>query len=165
MRKPPVNISTVGEGRKKPPVLQLGDHLDQHRHASSGAQGTVPSGTAATLTNGFRYVSIAPVLLPAGNYTIGAFYVAGGNFDPVAVLAATVTTASGVTYNGGRSEFGNAFPLADAFASGNNSYFGPNFQFTAPPTNGVPDASSTWTLLLFGLTATFGLKFFVRRAA
>jgi ribosomal-protein-alanine N-acetyltransferase len=25
MRKPPVNISTVGEGQKKPPVLQLGD--------------------------------------------------------------------------------------------------------------------------------------------
>ena len=34
---------------------------------------TIPSGTGATLTNGFRYVSIASILLPAGSYTIGGF--------------------------------------------------------------------------------------------
>jgi hypothetical protein len=124
-----------------------------------GAQGTVPSGTGATLTNGFRYVSIAPVLLPAGSYTIGAFFPAGGP-DRWALDATTVTTAAGVTYNGSSAGFGNAFPPS---TSDPNSYFGPNFQFTIPTS--VPDSASTWTLLLLGVTATFGLKSFVCRSA
>src|ERR1700737_4013954 len=38
------------------------------------AQGTVPFGTSAPITSGFRYVSLStPVLLLAGNYTIGAY--------------------------------------------------------------------------------------------
>jgi hypothetical protein len=127
-----------------------------------GAQTTIPSGPGPE-TAGFRYVSIAPVLLSAGSYTIGAFY-PGNAFDAVSFSASTITTASGVTYNGSRGISGNAFPPTD-FASLPNSYFGPNFQFTAPPANGVPDSGSTWTLLLLGLTATFGLKFFVRRPA
>ena len=126
-----------------------------------GAQGTVPSGTAGTLANGFRYVSIVPVLLAAGNYTIGAHFTFSN--DDV-VFDATITTASGVTYNGSRNTLGNAFPPSDP---GNhaNSYFGPNFQFTDLPTNGVPDAGSTLTVFLLGLTATVGPKFFVRRSA
>ena len=43
------------------------------------------------------------------------------------------------------------------------SYFGPNFQFTAP--NSVPDAGSTCTLVLIGLMATFGLNSLLRKKA
>ena len=124
------------------------------------AQGTVPSGTSGTLVDSFRYSSIAPVRLAAGNYTIGAFYISGSR-DPIAFLATTVTTAAGVHYDGSRFGNGNAFPQGDP-ANFPHSYFGPNFQFTA---TGVPDSAATWTLLLLGLTATFGLQFLVPRLA
>ena len=104
------------------------------------AQVTIPSGTGATLTNGFRYVSISSVLLPAGSYTIAGFYSA--NSDLFAFSASTITPASGVTYNGSKSEGGFAFPTGDIFSEP-NSYFGPNFQFTVP----TPDAGSTVSLL------------------
>jgi hypothetical protein len=117
-----------------------------------GAQGTVSPGAGPTFTNGFRYVSILPVLLPAGNYTIGAFYPT--SIDALTFVASTIATTPGVTYDGSRAELGNAFPPGTGGNS--NSYFGPNFQFIA-----VPEAS-TVTLLLLGAGAMFGLKFFVR---
>ena len=117
------------------------------------AQGTIPSGTGATLTNGFRYVSIAPVVLPAGSYTIGGFY--SGGQDQIASLASAVTTASGVTFNGDRFESGLVYPDA-SFAT--NSFFGPNFQFTT--STSVPDAGTTGSL--FGLSL-MGLAFLRRK--
>jgi len=124
------------------------------------AQGTVPSGSGPESDN-FRYVSIAPVILAAGNYTIGAFFpnAGGTGGDSFIYDASTITTASGVTYNGSRSAFGNGFPSGNSYFALANGDFGPNFQFTAAPTNGVPDLGSTWTLLLLGLTATCGLRF------
>jgi len=115
------------------------------------AQGTIPSGTGATLNSGFRSVSIVPVLLPAGSYTIGGFYSSAS--DAVAIQG-LVLAASGLTYDGTRSGLGFAFPAGDAFGRPLN-YFGPNFQFTTAPT---PDSGSTWTLLLLGVAATFGLN-------
>jgi len=120
------------------------------------AQGTIPSGTGATLTSGFRYVSIVPVLLPAGSYTIGGFYSSAS--DAVAIQG-LVLAASGLTYDGTRSGLGFAFPAGDAFGRPLN-YFGPNFQFTTAPT---PDSGSTWTLLLLGVAATFGLNLLLHR--
>jgi hypothetical protein len=119
------------------------------------AQATIPAGASATLTDGFRYVSLVnSIVLPAGDYTIGAFYNLNSG-DLAVVGASTVSTASGVTYGGSRLAFGDAFPTGDA--GGNpNSYFGPNFQFTTPTS--APDAGSAWTLLLASLAATLGLK-------
>jgi hypothetical protein len=122
------------------------------------AQGTIPAGTGATLTSGFRFVSIAPVLLPAGSYTIGGFY--SSATDPVSILG-LVTAASGVTYNGTRSGLGFAFPPGDVFNRPLN-YFGPNFQFTTAPT---PDSGSTWALLLLGVAATCGLNLLLHRGS
>jgi hypothetical protein len=125
------------------------------------AQGTIPSGTGTTLTDGFRYVSIVPVLLPAGFYTIGGFY-SGDSSDEFAdaVFLSGITTASGVTYNSTRDRPGLGFP------SGNDSgisfgLFGPNFQFTTPVS--TPDSGSTWALLLLGVTAAFGLNLLLHR--
>ena len=120
------------------------------------AQGTIPAGTGATLTSGFRYVSIVPVLLPVGSYTIGGFYSSAS--DAVAIQG-LVVAASGLTYDGTRSGLGFAFPAGDAFGRPLN-YFGPNFQFTAPP---IPDSGSTSALLLLGVAATFGLNLLLHR--
>lgn len=116
---------------------------------------------SGTLVDEFRYVSVAPTLLASGNYTISAYYT--GFADLAVENAVTVTTASGVTYQGGKSEFGNAFPSGDQYTAP-NSYFGPNFQFTTD-LNGfaVPEAGSTWLLMLLGLTGTFGLNLMLRR--
>jgi hypothetical protein len=108
--------------------------------------------------DGFRYVSITSVLLPAGSYTIGGFY--GRLSDQFAIHPSTITTASGVTYNGSRSAPGFAFP-PDYFFGNVNSYFGPNFQFTTAVA--IPDSGSTWALLLLGVTAAFGLNLLLQR--
>jgi hypothetical protein len=122
------------------------------------AQTTIPAGTGATLMDGFRYVSITSVLLPAGSYTIGGFY---GRFtDQFAIHPSTIITASGLTYNGSRSALGFAFPAGNFFGNA-NSYFGPNFQFTTPAS--IPDSGSTWALLLLGVTAAFGLNLLLHR--
>ena len=129
-------------------------------------QVTIPSGTSGTLINGFRYFSIAPLLLPAGDYTIGGYY----PFSPIGLDqfaqddANSITTASGVTYVGSRSDFFPfgvfGFPAGNIFET-DNSYFGPNFQFTGGvPT---PDSGSTWALLLLGVTAAFGLNLLLHR--
>jgi hypothetical protein len=123
------------------------------------AQVMIPSGTGTTLTDGFRYVSIASVLLPAGSYTIGGFY--SINSDISAHSASAITTASGVTYDGSRSGLGFAFPPGDFGIGRPNSWFGPNFQFTAPVS--TPDSGSTWALLLLGVTAVLGLQLLLPR--
>lgn len=121
---------------------------------------TVPSGTSGALVDEFRYLSIAPTLLLAGDYVIGAYY--GAPADIVAADAVSITTASGVTYTGSRAGAGSALPPGDAFVF-SNAYFGPNFQFTTELDGRlVPDASSTWMLMLLGLTGAFGLNFLRR---
>jgi len=117
-------------------------------------QARIPSGTGATLTNGFRYVSIAPFTLAAGTYTIGGFYAAGfrGSFDPALILA-SITPASGLRYHGSRSALGRTFPTGDDIRHG---YFGPNFQFTTGvPT---PDSGSTVSLLGCALLGVAALR-------
>lgn len=105
---------------------------------------TVPAGTGATLLNNFRYVSIASVFLPAGTYTIGGYSPAFT--DSVGVVAGTVTTAPGITYNGSRSAqgVGLMFPSGDTQGF-SNGCFGPNFQFDV-----VPEPSVTALVLLAG---------------
>ena len=103
------------------------------------AQATVDN--TGTLIDGFRYVSLAqPVLLASGNYTIGAYYPAGGS-DATAINATTITTASGVTYDESVFASGNAFPAGGFVAV--NSYFGPNFQFVA-----IPEPGSAFLVVL-----------------
>jgi hypothetical protein len=125
------------------------------------AQATVKN-TGTTLVDGFRYVSLASsVLLLPGDYTIGG-YNPPPDFSPEYLRqnAATITTASGVTYNGSRSAPGNFFPAGDIFDNP-NSYFGPNFQFT--PVRSVPDAGSALMLLAFSAVAIFGLNLLQRK--
>ena len=125
------------------------------------ATATVPAGTSATLTDGFRYVPIVPVPLAPGSYTIADFNSSGpfASQDIFVANAATITTAPGVAYGGPKSAVGFVFPVGDAFQH-QNSYFGPNFQFTTPVS--TPDSGSTFGLLSVSLIALLGAARFRR---
>jgi hypothetical protein len=105
------------------------------------AQTTVDN--SGTLVDGFRYASLtSPLLLPADNYTIGAFY--SSRADNFVGQAATVTTAAGVTYIRGGLVFSNQFPFDDVLGTGGaNGYFGANFQIGTP----IPEPASTLLLV------------------
>jgi hypothetical protein len=123
----------------------LSDAHDVGIWTSSGTllvSATVPAGTAGTLNGDFRYVLVAATLLAPGDYVIGGFTPADSG-DPVAVQAATITTASGISYDASRSIGGSSltFPIGDTSGQP-NSYFGPNFIFVPEPT--------TTALLLLG---------------
>jgi hypothetical protein len=100
---------------------------------------------------GFRYLSIAPVFLGPGTYTIGGFY--GAPFGDFALFHASITSASGVSYVASRSAFGFTFPTGDVQGF-SNGYFGLNFQFTVP----TPDSGSTVSLLGCALLGLAGLR-------
>ena len=109
---------------------------------------TVPSGTGATLTSGFRWVSIAPFVLGVGTYRIGGT-ISGAN-EPWIFQASGTTAASPVTYLGGGYEIvgsGLNYPSIGPFNG--EAHFGPNFQFDE---EGVPEPS-TLTLAAAGLIA------------
>jgi hypothetical protein len=117
-------------------------------------QTTIPAGTGGTLLDGFRYVSIAPLTLTAGTYTIGGFYAALSE-DRFLSFVPSITGASGVSYGGSRSADGFVFPIGNVFGFP-NGWFGPNFEFTTGvPT---PDSGSTVSLLGFGLLGLAALR-------
>ena len=121
------------------------------------AQMTVPSGTTAPIDSGFRYVTLTtPVLLPAGDYTIGALYGSprSTSNEDVAINASGISTNSPVIYQGSRGEAGDAYPATDNYIGQSNSYFGPNFQIASPVS--APDSGSTFGLLSVSLVILLG---------
>ena len=81
-------------------------------------QATIPAGTGGTVVDGFHYVSIAPFLLPAGNYTIAGFYPFLNAIDPV-LFDTSITSASGVSYAvRGANPLHSRFQLLTQSASG-----------------------------------------------
>jgi hypothetical protein len=101
------------------------------------ASGTVGGGTAGTLINDFRYVSITPVDLEAGHdYLIGALYVPSP-MDPFLGGASgnTFTSDTRITWRH-RARYSAmpdaplTFPSEEALYAG---AFGPNFTFTPEP--------------------------------
>jgi hypothetical protein len=106
---------------------------------------TVPGGTAATLNNGFRVVSITSFFLPAANG-----YIVGGlnsteSTDQL-LFNSTIATIAGVTFrNATFSDFGLGFVPPTQNSVANTGFFGPNF--TVGPTVVIPEPS---TVLLLG---------------
>jgi hypothetical protein len=118
------------------------------------AQVTIPAGSGAALTNGFRYIPLgSSILLPVGNYIIGGFF-PGNGFDDFAIETSAVSTASGVTYTGSQFTHANGFPSPD---NRTDRFFGPNFQFTNVTT--VPDEGSTCVLLMLGVMSLIAVNF------
>ena len=112
--------------------------------------GTIAGGTAAPMTtDNFRFVSVAPTLLPAGDYVIGShavnsiFSTSDGTVKTT--NNATFTFAPEITWNNFRGtgpDVGFIFP--DLFIiTSEQGRFGPNFSYTV-----VPEPTS---LVLLGL--------------
>jgi hypothetical protein len=108
---------------------------------------TVAAGTSAPLTNGFRYVSITPIVLGPGTYRVGAVVFNGGGNDAFLHGVATLGTDPTITFVRGKINNGLAvlqYPFQDATATGlqEKSCFGANFTFTlggTPP--GAPEVN------------------------
>lgn len=117
------------------------------------ADGTVPAG-GGTNVNGTYYVTITPVRLTAGTYTIGALVPSSSTYLD---MNDTITTIPGVTFNGGRSNYNVGFSNPTGNQSGyTNAYYGPNFLVPEP---------STWALLSLGAAGLgLGLRRRVTRA-
>jgi hypothetical protein len=126
------------------------------------AEATVPSGAAALLVSGFRFVPITPVVLNPGAYSIGG-YANSTSPDEFRFEVSSVTTVAGLSF-GPANLYTQADSLtqpttkADAFSQ--DGYFGPDFEVSGPTT--VPEPGDIGVSLL-GLAIVMRLRF--RRAA
>jgi len=116
------------------------------------ASATVPSGTGGTLVGSYRYTSVAPLTLSAGQtYVLGAYFgpvadVCGSACGDAQLAFGTETFAPGITFvqsrqNVSRPGAGSlAFPNLDAEVAG--AFFGPNFLLTAADPIVTPEPAS-----------------------
>ena len=133
----------------------------------------VSFGTVAPLIDGYRYGSITPSLLNAGQtYVIGAWY--QQNSADAYIINSTQTFAPYITFGESQQPSSNPSTPPFGFPGGssgthNEGYFGPNFQFVAPPDLSINDVtqnegnngqtSFTFTVSLSGPADYAGVSF------
>ncbi len=116
------------------------------------AEAIVPSGATAALVSGFRFVSIVPVVLDPGAYSIGA-YANDTSPDEFRFEVPSLITIAGLSF-GPANLYSKADSLtrpttkADAFSQ--DGYFGPNFEVGSPTS--VPEPAGVGASLI-GLMA------------
>ncbi|MBT9585938.1 hypothetical protein IV102_21525 [bacterium] len=92
--------------------------------------GTVPTGVAAPLINQFRYVAVAPTLLPSGQtFRIGAYYPIGG--EQIVITPVGLALDPSITYGGSRFFNGGGALNDPTSVTGSLGRFGPNFNILA----------------------------------
>jgi hypothetical protein len=116
------------------------------------AEATVPSGATADLLSGFRFVSIAPVILGAGAYSIGG-YANDTSPDEFRFEVSSVTTVAGLSFGPANlytksDSLTQPITKADAFSQ--DGYFGPNFEMSSA--TAVPEPAGMGVSLI-GLLA------------
>jgi hypothetical protein len=108
---------------------------DVSNHANPVVSAIIPSGTAASLVSGFRWVNIPQVTLIAGHdYVVAGLY---SNIDPKDLTTGAVNNPAFVLTVGRDIQFGGyraaGYPVLDFpeyYAPGVQFAFGPNFQYT-----------------------------------
>lgn len=117
----------------------------------------IPAGTLAPIVQGFRYVSVHPVVLPAGHdYAIGALYMSDD--DTVGALNTSdwsLTVGPDLQFDGyrygGMSSPVLTFP--ESYIAGEQETFGPNFTYTI-----VPEPSALDLCVLGSVVLPFLMK-------
>jgi hypothetical protein len=133
----PIAITAVGvfddgnNGLAAPHAVRLWDALRTPIYTT-----TVPAGVAAPLTDRFRYVSIAPIVLPVNSEFMIAAANYGGTTDPYLAIDAVPQSSSRITLYDSHYSYAPAgnlvFPnigISYTFPS----HFGANFRFVAVP--------------------------------
>jgi hypothetical protein len=135
---------SIGDGLQSSTPVGLFD--------SSGtllASTTIPSGTTATLLNGFRYLPITPVNLLSGNtYTLAAYY-SSSDPDVLHDQGGSPSTSSDFTnylgaFTGSNTVGSLSFPTGH---TNGTAYVGPNFQYSST----VPEPMTS-LMVLSGLS-------------
>jgi hypothetical protein len=123
----------------------------------------IPDGTAATLDSaGFRYVSVTPFTLDAGNsYIVGGqdFF---GSSDGLEFNVSSQTTAPQISYVNARyTNFGAGFARPTNISGASTGFYGPSFELTpAGAPSSVPEPGAT---ALLGCLSLSGAGFAWRR--
>ena len=101
------------------------------------AAATIGNGTSAKLNNQFRYVSIADLVLAAGQYQVGVLYLTRGADDLIFpdTPAQGFATAPEITFDGSVFTSGSAMdnPVNTIFSPSIAGYFGPNLNLSDVP--------------------------------
>jgi hypothetical protein len=116
------------------------------------AAATVPSGVAAPLLNGFRYVPIAPVLITPGNYRAGALILSPNDAIVFTGNATGFATIPGIAFVTSRFDAAPTLVFPFFTVTDEPGYFGPNVNL-----NGVAVIPEPLTLALVasGLAGAF----------
>ena len=116
------------------------------------ASATVPAGTAAAISDGYRYVPLTEsVTLSPGVYDLGAHYynIQEGFGDPYFELVDSVTLPAGAAFETAlikSSFFGLTHPVEPIFGNFGTSFFGPGALYTAVPEPTTIGMASALTL-------------------
>ena len=156
----PITVTSLGVYDENSDGLSISHDVGIYRQSDQLLLGstTVPSGTAGTLLDTFRFESVSPFALATGTYVI-VMTMPQFNSDLQVANATSFTTASEITYITSAFDDGSALAFPNpafngAFAPG---MFGANFTFSD---SSVPEPS-TYSALGLGLTA---LLLLARRA-
>ena len=122
------------DGLSNPHIVGLwdsGQNLLTSATVQSGTNSPIVGDPTTGIAGSFRYESITPVVLTAGNtYVIGANYNTGTH-DLQLIFGTPLSTAPEITYLNGAASNGSAdsivFPQTNTCC--NAGFFGPNFQF------------------------------------
>jgi hypothetical protein len=122
----------------------------------------IPGGTVAPLVNGFRYVSIASVELPAGHdYVIGALF---SDIEPKDLFTGAVnnpsfalTVSPEIKFGGYQWGSSSVLVFPDHNDPGTVAAFGPNFMCTAIP------EPTTFVLAVMAVAVIGFCRFVIRK--
>jgi hypothetical protein len=158
----PITLTDLGlwDGNNQNPFDATGDGFaSSHPVSIWTSEGTLitsatlSAGKSGTLDNGFRFVSVVPIVLQPGDYEMVVTLV----LSMIGVLPRLMD------YHLPRLSFtqadwldGNGFPVGD-FVGFPPGFFGPNLQFITS-TQRVADYGTTLTLFVVGIAALLGFR-------